>query len=164
LWFADLLTLVTEIERILNDRPITHLPPPPGDLDALTPRMSVTGSLGDAVVPGVFMKENVYRRSWRKTQFLADLFWDRWLKEYIPLLRPRQRWFGAPRNLQPGDLVLVMDESAKRGHWPKGILEAVMPDSNDFVRRVKVRTAQSTLVRDIRKLCFLESLVVEDGH
>jgi len=91
LWFADLLTLVTEIERILNDRPITHLPSPPGDLDALTPRMSVTGSLGDAVVPGVFMKENVYRRSWRKTQFLADLFWDRWLKEYIPLLRPRQR-------------------------------------------------------------------------
>jgi len=42
-------------------------------------------------------------------------------------------------------------------------VEAVMPDSNNLVRRVKVRTAQSTLVRDIRKLCFLESLVVEDG-
>ena len=132
----DLLTLVTEIERILNDRPITHLPSTPDDLDALTPSMILTGSLGDAVVPGVFMKGDVYRRSWRKTKYLADLVWDRWLKEYLPLLQPRQKWFGAHRNLQPGDL-LVMEESAKRGNWPKGIVEAVMPDSNNLVRRVK---------------------------
>ena len=154
---------MTEIERILNDRPITHLPSTPDDLDALTQSMIMTGSLGDAVAPGVFMKGDVCRHSWRKTQYLADLLWDRWLKEYLPLLQPRQKWFGTHRNLQPGDFVLVIDESAKRGHWPKGIVEAVMPDSNNLVRRVKVRTAQSTLVRDIRKLCFLESLVVEDG-
>jgi len=145
---------VTKIERTLNDRPITDLPSTLDVLDAPTPDMILTGFLGDAVVPGVFMKGDAYRRSRRKTQFLADLFWDRWPKEYPPLLQPRQKWFGAHRNLQPGDLVLVMDESAKRGHWPKGILEAVMPDSNNLVQRVKVRTAQSTLVRAFRKLCF----------
>ena len=81
-----------------------------------------------------------------------------------PIASTSPKWFGAHRNLQPDDLVLVMDESAKRGHWPKGIVEAAMPDSNNLVRRVKVRTSQSTLDRDIRKLCFLESLAVEDGH
>ena len=35
----DLLTLVTEIERILNSRPITRLPDSPSDLQALTPAM-----------------------------------------------------------------------------------------------------------------------------
>ena len=71
----DLLSLVTEIERILNDRLITHLPSTPNDLDALTPSMILTGSLADAVVPGVFMTGDAYRRSWRKTQSLVDLFW-----------------------------------------------------------------------------------------
>jgi len=39
-----------------------------------------------------------------------------------------------------------------------------MPDSNNLVWRVNERTAQSTLVPDIRKLCFLELLVVEEGQ
>ena len=90
--------------------------------------------------------------------------WHQWLKEHLLLLQPRKKWLGVGRNLQSGDLLFVMDESVKSGHWPKGIVEAAKPDSNNLVRRVKVRTAQSTLVRDNRKLCFLESLVVENGH
>ena len=39
----DLLTLMTEIERIINDRPITSLPSGPDDLLALTPSMVLTG-------------------------------------------------------------------------------------------------------------------------
>ena len=39
----NLLTLITEIERILNDRPITALRSHPNDLSALTPAMIVTG-------------------------------------------------------------------------------------------------------------------------
>jgi len=44
----DLMTLVTEIERILDDRPNAHLLFTPDDLDALTPSMILTASLGDA--------------------------------------------------------------------------------------------------------------------
>ena len=59
----DLLTLVTEIERILNSRPITHLPDSPSELQALTPAMILSGSLEDDVVPGVFVRKDVYRRA-----------------------------------------------------------------------------------------------------
>ena len=52
--------------------------------------------------------------------------------------------------------MLVVNESTKRGFWPKGVIEAVMPDKNNLVRRVNVRTAHSNLVRDVRKLCLLE--------
>ena len=59
----------------------------------------------------------VNKSSWRKTQqYLADIFWTR---QYLPLLQVRKKWFGTNSNIKPGDLVAVMDESTKRGQWPK---------------------------------------------
>ena len=123
----DLLTLWTEVERILNDRPITRLPSEPDDLAARTPSMLLTGCLADGAPPGVFLKADGYRRSWRKTQYLADLFWERWLKEYLHLLQPRSKWHGSSPSLKPGEVVLVKDENTKRSCWPKGVVESVEP-------------------------------------
>ena len=53
----DLLTLITEIERILNDRPITASPSHPDDLSAITPAMIVTGSVANSLPPDVFLKQ-----------------------------------------------------------------------------------------------------------
>ena len=156
----ELLTLITEIERILNDRPIIQLPSKPDDLSAITPSMILSGSVESDAPFDVFIKADSYRRSWRKTQYLADLIWERWTNQYLPLLQLRHKWFGAVPSLKPGDLVLIVDESTKRGHWPKAMVKEVMPDSNHLVRRVRVRTADgSEFVRDIRKLCLLEGHV-----
>ena len=154
----ELLTLMTEIERILNDRPITSLPDSPHEMAALTPSMILTGSLGSSSPLNVPLKADAYRHSWRKTQYLADLFWQRWLREYLPLLQKRPKWFGTSPNLQPGDLVLVKDENAKRSLWPKAVVIEVMPDSTGLVRRARVKTKDCILQRDIRKLCVLESV------
>ena len=156
-----MLTLITEIERILNDRPITALPSHPDDLSALTPAMIVTGSVADSLPPDVFVKADGYKSSWRKTQYLADIFWKKWTCQYLPLLQIGKKWFGTNSNVKPGDLVLVMDESTKRGQWPKALVQDVMPDSNGLVRRVRLRTADAQiLIRDIRKICLLEGSLV----
>ena len=88
----DLLTLVTKIERILNDRPITALLSSPDDLSALTPFMITSGSIGDSVTPDVFMRNDEYRRLWRKTQYLSDKFWENWISQYLPMLQPRKKF------------------------------------------------------------------------
>ena len=143
----DLLTLATEIERILNDRPITAVPP-------RTPSMIISGSIGDSNPPDAFMRSDGYRRSWRKTQYLSDKFWKSWISQYLPMLQPRRKWFDVSSNVKPEDLVFVFDESTKRGHWPKAIVQEVYPDANYLVRRVRVRTADAqNLIRDIRKIC-----------
>ena len=111
----DLLTYVVEVERILNNRPITKLPDSPDDWTALAPNSILTGSLAEDVQLGNFLKADAYRRSWKKTEYLANQFWKQWLDQYLPLLQPKQKWFGASSNLQPGDLVLMMNESVPRG-------------------------------------------------
>jgi len=86
---------MTEVERILNDRPITSLPSGQDELAALTPGMILSSSIDDCASPDVFLKAEGYRRSWRKTQYLADVFWDRSLKEYLRRLQPRAKWYGS---------------------------------------------------------------------
>ena len=60
-----------------------------------------------------------------------------------------------------GDLILIVDDNAPRGHWPKGIIEQVFPDRDAVVRQVIVRTATTRLRRDVRKLCLLEGNLEE---
>ena len=82
----------------------------------------------------MFFQADEYCRSWRAVQLLADLFWQRWVKEYLPLLQRRQKWLQPQRNLKVGDLVLVCDEHAKRAAWPKAIVEETFPDGDGMVR------------------------------
>ena len=152
-----MLTLITEIERILNDRPIAALPLSPDDLSAITPVMIASGSVANSLPPDEFIEADGYKKYWRKTQYLANLFWEKWTIQYLPLLQTRRKWFGTSPNIKPGDLVLIIDESTRRGQWPKALVLDVMPDNHGLVRRVRVRTADARdLVRDIRKICLLE--------
>ena len=73
------------------------------------------------------------------------------------MLQRRQKWQGSTVNFKPGDLILVKDEQLKRSHWPKAVILDVFPDKTGLVRRVKVKTANATMMRDIRKLCLLEA-------
>ena len=51
-------------------------------------------------------------------------------KSVLAAFAARHKWFAAVPSLKPGDLVLIVDESTKRGHWPKAIVKEVIPDSN----------------------------------
>ena len=134
----DLLTYVVEVERILNNRPITKLPNSPDDWAALTPNSILTGSLADDVPTGKFLKADAYRQSWKKTEYLADKFWKQWLSQYLLLLQPRQKWLTVVPNIKPRDLVLMRDELTSRGKWPKALVVEALPYNCGLVRRMRV--------------------------
>ena len=74
-----------------------------------------------ALPPGLFVSEDLYqRKQWRQAQFLADCFWKRWMREYIPTLQQRHKWVREKGNLAIGDLVLVVDDNSPRGRWLLG--------------------------------------------
>ena len=47
-------------------------------------------------------------------------FWKRGVKEYLPTLQVRQKWFRPRRNFAVGDIVLLMDQTMPRNCGPLG--------------------------------------------
>ena len=105
-----LKTLFCKAESILNNWPITKVCNDPNYFQALTPNHLILGRQGETPPPGVFIKHDCYsRRRWKYVQYLADVFWSRWTKEYLPLLQERQKWLRPSKNVAVGDVVLLED-------------------------------------------------------
>ena len=152
-----LRTLMAEVKSILNGRPLTRNSDDPADMEPLTPNHLLLMQSNLNVPPGVFVKGDLYcRNRWKQVQYLADVFWKRWLLEYLPSLQERQKWLRPRRNFVVGDLVLIADERVHRGQWPLGRVVEVHPGSDGFTRSVKVATRTTVLSRPVTKLCFLE--------
>ena len=114
-----LATLRRIVELILNSRPLTRASEDPNDLEALTPNhLLLPGTCFYTYPDGEFRQEDQYvRRRWRQIQYHADVFWRRWLREYLPILQSRSKWHAGQRNLQVNDLVILVEESP-RSQWP----------------------------------------------
>ena len=117
-----LRTFLVEVEKILNDRPITPVSSDPQDLDALTPSHILLLRRNPSS-PGVFNESDQFRARWKLVHLLANEFWQRWTKEYLPTLQERQKWLRQQPNFGVGDLVLMADKNTPRGQWPKALVE-----------------------------------------
>ena len=88
-----LSTLMCLVENILNSRPLTVVPDDPGDLAPLTPNHLLQMRPSPLPPPGLFDCKDCYvRRQWRQVQYMADVFWRRWIREYLPLVQLRTKW------------------------------------------------------------------------
>ncbi|CAG2225245.1 unnamed protein product [Mytilus edulis] len=78
----QLLTLMAEVEKHLNDDP-----------SVLTPNMLLLMKSNSCIPDGIFKKTDIYaRRWWKQVQYLANVFWRRWIREYLPTLQICQKW------------------------------------------------------------------------
>eukprot|EP00794_Sanderia_malayensis_P008360 gene8360-biopygen6187 len=127
------------------------------DPNALTPNHLLMLKSNDCYPPGIFSNKDSYsKKRWKQIQYLADLFWKRWVKEYLPTLQQRQKWLTPKRNLRENDIVLIVEKPLPRGAWRLGRVVDVHIGRDGLVRSAKVKTSQSELVRPVDKLCLLE--------
>eukprot|EP00794_Sanderia_malayensis_P002012 gene2012-biopygen1824 len=153
-----LQTLFCEIEAILNARPLIKVSDDPKDFNAITPNHLLLLRSNQTFPPGVFTnKESYSKRRWKQIQYMADLFWKRWTKEYLPTLQLRQKWNSIECNLKKNDLVLVMEQTHNRNQWPLGRVVEVYEGRDGLARSAKVKTMNSEYRRPVTKLCLLEA-------
>eukprot|EP00794_Sanderia_malayensis_P019621 gene19621-biopygen13890 len=127
------------------------------DPNALTPNHLLMLKSNECDPPGIFSNKDSYsKKRWKQIQYLADLFWKRWVKEYLPTLQQRQKWLTPKRNLRENDIVLIVEKPLPRGAWRLGRVIDVHIGRDGLVRSAKVKTSQSELVRPVDKLCLLE--------
>ncbi len=160
-----LSTLMAEVEKILNDRPLTAVSDDARDLEPLTPNTLLLLRQNTCTPPGEYKDSRSIMNSKRwfaQAQYLADIFWRRWIHEYLPTLQNRQKWLKQQRNFKISDLVVVIDDSLPRGQWPLGRVIETRSDDAGLVRSVKIQTGTSIKERPITKVCFLEEEIQEE--
>ena len=153
--------VLCEVEAILNDRPITKLPEDPNDPEPLIPNHILLLKGKPAVPTGLFVKQDLYvKLQWRQVQYLSDLFWKRWVQEYLPLLQEGQKWNQEKRSLVSGDIVLVVDSTAPRGSWLLGKVLETFLYKNGYVQSVCLKTKSNIIERRVTKFVVVLNFVL----
>ena len=153
----QLYTFLTEVERIINSRPLTHVSDDCKDLEALTPNHLLLGVHRNwEYVNDTNERDITSRKRWRQVQALADIFWYRWKREYLPELTKRTCWKDKTTNFKVDELVLLKDDDLRRGKWPLARITKLMPGDDGVVRVVQVRTKDGFYVRPVAKILKLE--------
>ena len=150
-----LSTVLCEVECILNSRPLTTVSNDPQDLEPLTPNHLLLTKNDHILPPGLFDRNDLYsRKRWRLVQYLVNLFWTRWTKEYFPLLQERAKWNQIKPNLKCGDIVLLVDSSPRNNCMLGRVLET-LSSGNKLARSAIVQTQHGIFKRPITKLCLV---------
>ncbi|XP_053398192.1 uncharacterized protein LOC128546018 [Mercenaria mercenaria] len=143
-----LRTFMCEAAAIVNSRPLSVSSlNDPNSAEPITPNHLLTcKSKVILPPPGNFQRTDLYsRKRWRRIQYLANEFWNRWRKEYLHNLQIRPKWVSARRNLCVGDIVMITDENLPRGEWRLGRVSEVFPSNDGLVRKVKVLVGEPAL-------------------
>ena len=120
----ELLTLLAEIEAMINDRPLCAVSEDIAQFEPVTPSMLLTGhqlSHMPSNLPRSLPKDKTEAeivRAWKRRVSLSQQLWNRWKKDYMLGLQVRQKWMTARKDLELGDLVLIATENMPRGSWP----------------------------------------------
>ncbi|XP_058817784.1 uncharacterized protein LOC131681093 [Topomyia yanbarensis] len=152
-----LLTLVSEAESIVNSRPLTYLPLESVEQQALTPNHFLLGSSTGVKQPVANPIDHraALRGCWNQIRHQSDLFWSRWLKEYLPTICRRTKWFNDTKSIAVGDLVIIAD-GGKRNSWVRGRVIEIQPGADGRIRRASLQTSAGIMKRPVSKLAILD--------
>ncbi|XP_049878088.1 uncharacterized protein LOC126375230 isoform X6 [Pectinophora gossypiella] len=154
LTFEELSTLFTQIEAILNSRPLTPLSHDPNDLSPLTPGHFLIGRPLTSLPapPGDNMK---LKNRYILIENLRQRFWERWRHEYLSEMQQRTKGRLRNSNLQLGDLVVFKEENLPPLKWRLGRAQKLYPGADGVVRVADFLTFRGTERRAVNKVCPL---------
>ncbi|KAK0138066.1 hypothetical protein N1851_025729 [Merluccius polli] len=113
------------------------------------------GALPQVVYPDT---EILSRRRWRHSQVLADHFWSRFIREYLPGLQTRQKWQASPPELLEKAVVLMVDPQLPRALWPIGHVTRVHRSNDGCIRSADVNIKGHVYTRPVARLVMLPAL------
>lgn len=162
LTFEEMVTVLCEIEAILNSRPLFTVYNDPADPEVITPSHFLIGRPMTAIPEPTYTDVKISRLTrWQHMQLMREHFWRAWSRDYLSSLQPRKKNRMEIANVRPGMIVLLQDKNQPPLHWKLGRVTAVYPGPDNLVRAVDVYSEGTTFRRAITKLSILP---IEDNH
>ncbi|XP_059056577.1 uncharacterized protein LOC131850381 [Achroia grisella] len=151
LTYEKLLTVLIQIETVLNSRPLCVLQEEPHP-EPLTPAHFIMQCLPLTPLSDIPLRT---RKSLLDQMIYS--YWKRWHLEYLNNLQVRQKWFKNTDNVKVGTVVLIHDDNVSPLRWPMGIIVKIYPGSDGIARVASVKTQNGLLKQPIVKLSPLTS-------
>ena len=143
----ELNTLLTEVEAMLNYRPLVYINDDINSGEAITPAhfLSLNHHTGVPEISEEYQPKefswNMIVENWRKGQAKLNVFWQTWVAEYLPTLRERhilnmKSIKGEnPRSPEIGEVVIVKEENMPRGSWKLARITKLIKSEVDGIAR-----------------------------
>ena len=159
--FTEMYTILTDIENMLNQRPLLPRAESAENREPITPAHLLIGRSLRSIptvftdVPGDFRSTTV-AQGWRHREMVTAHFWKRWTREYLVTLNERSKWHDA-QDFKVDQVVLLQDEVKHKGLWPLARIVSTTQGRDGLVRSVQLRLPSNKIVtRPVRKICRLE--------
>ncbi|XP_063923044.1 uncharacterized protein LOC135137351 [Zophobas morio] len=165
LTYEELMTLLVQIESMLNSRPLTPVSHDPNDLSALSPSHFLTFEPLVAL-PEPNLRDLPLNRL-KRFQLIQRMFqdlWSRWSNEYLHTLHQRSKWFNPSVPINIGTLVVIKNEVMSPLHWRLDRITEVHPGNDGIIRVVTIKTKAGFVRRPVVKICPLPIETVHRIH
>lgn len=146
--YEEMQTCLTQVEAVLNSRPITALSSDPSDFTPLTPAHFLIGRPLLSVPHAQVSERITCLERYKRIEYVKQHYWARFSKEYITTLQQKTKWPTSTSELKLGSLVLIKDKALPPLRWLLGRVVAVYPGPRDRVSRVAdLRTKGGIIIR-----------------
>lgn len=156
LTYEEMNTALTQIEAILNSRPLTPLSSDPADCTPLTPGHFIIGRPLTAIPERDLQHQSTnHLTRFQRIEQIRQHFWARWSKEFVAELQQRIKWRSCKDSLKLDSLVVVKEENMPPLKWRLGRVIAVHPGPDGIVRVADIRTSIGVIRRSFSRICPL---------
>ena len=146
--YEELLTVIAEVEGVVNSRPLCYIYDENID-EVLTPSHLLYGrrllssfnenNPENLEYTGQLTKRMIYLNT------VLKYFWNKWSHEYLSELREHHKFNKLSKcEMRIGDVVLVYEDKLPRNKWRMGVIIELFTGKDGYVRGAKIRTITKT--------------------
>ena len=167
LTFSHLEGCIYTCEKLCNDRPLSALSENYDSNGTVTPSLITHGRLlQNLPFDHTPLKDGVpFSRMQSHRKLLVQHFFKRWRKEYLMAnLASKFASGGGQIPINVGQIVLIKEEGLKP-YFKLGRIVELLKSADSMVRRVKVKTANGSILdRHIQHICLTEEDVIKQRN
>ena len=145
-----MLTAMSDIQNVINSRPLTYRVSSEDDLDIITPKMFLTQNQDSVIIRAedrpLLDADPIAREDLLKSLEICETVWnkfrDLYYKEYLVSLIEQCNSLHDQtfvNRIKKDDVVLIKVPNKSRPHWTLGRVEKLLPGKDNKVRFVVIK-------------------------
>lgn len=136
----DLRNVFYQISDQLNERPLTPIPVNPDEELPPSPKQFIRLNARQSIVLQPPNEDHLHQLKLEKLSEVSDQLVKKFIRDYLPVITKRTKWFKAERSLEVDDVVLMVDFSMPKIKWRRAIVNQLFPGKDGRPRVAEIRT------------------------